>query len=364
MFVNNEMNEEIVWAHRYESLLEANEWDASVRPECSAGNGQRPGPTLETVNAFGKADGTPYTELVIPEGSNLSPESTVAFWKNREPRFYAFIAYNGCVWPMNRRQQQLAGDDVVDGKMQHQWIFEQADYPYENSFSDYGGGTGFRFRKMLATDADFTTGSYEKIAGTDWPLIRYAEVLLNFAETAAKTGNNEEAVQVLRDIRKRAGILPGDGNYGLQASQLSGNPLIAAILNERRIELYIENFRLFDLRRWRLYTDDLVPGATTIREGKKLNGLCRHTLKAEILNMPPKNPDHTVLAELDINDEATYFSVFKHTIRAHDSSPIAFAERLYFLRIPYTDHIQVNPVIEQTQGWEDARGAGTFDPYE
>jgi hypothetical protein len=38
-------------------------------------------------------------------------------------------------------------------------------------------------------------------------------------------------------------------------------------------------------------------------------------------------------------------------------------EKEDFLRIPYS-HIKSNPVIEQTIGWTDDRGPGTFNPYE
>jgi hypothetical protein len=377
MFIGNEMNEEMVWVRRYYPQTFKNPFDRNVRPGCSAGpTSQAPSPNLELVNDFARADGTPYTDLTVPNISNgnnvVIAESKAAFWKNREPRFYAYIAYNGCVWPMIRSQQQFAPDyEIVDNKMQHQWIYELAEFPYENSTDQYGGGNGIRLRKMVDISLDFNNivsqDNNDNICGTDWPLIRYAEVLLNFAEAAAKTGHESEAIQVLRDVRKRAGIPAGDGNYGLQSSQLNGNSLIAAILNERRIEFLAEGIRLFDLRRWRLYTDDLVPGATTIREGMKLNGTFRHMLKAEIISdMDPRNPDHEVLANLDVNDEDAYFSLFKHTIRARDlpSTPISFTERLYFLRIPYVAHIQINPVIEQTQGWTDVRGPGTFDPYE
>jgi hypothetical protein len=372
MLVNDEMNDEIVWARRYIARIEngerANSWDGSVRPQCTNSQGQRPGITLEVVSDFPKADGTPYTDFVIPNtsnGNNVEIEkSTVAFWKNRDPRFYAFIAYNGCIWPLNRLQQTLSPDDVKDGIMQHQWIFEQADFPYENAYDQYGGGAGFRIRKMVSA-TNYATGDNQGLGAGDYPLIRYAEVLFNFAETAAKTGHENDAIQVLRDIRKRAAIPAGnDGNYGLQSSQLSGNALLATILNERRIELLFEGFRYHDVRRWRLYTDDLVPGATTIREGRKLNGLYRHTIKPVMKRMNPQFPDHSFLATLDVNNEDDYFGEFEHSVRAHDVSPINFTERLYFLRIPYIKHIRVNPVIEQTQGWTDVRGPGTFDPYE
>jgi len=77
------------------------------------------------------------------------------------------------------------------------------------------------------------------------PVIRYAEVLLNYAEAAAKTGNLPKAVELLNAVRKRS-----DATYTFPASAI-GTPdaLVNIILTERRIELLGEGFRSNDLLR-------------------------------------------------------------------------------------------------------------------
>jgi hypothetical protein len=77
------------------------------------------------------------------------------------------------------------------------------------------------------------------------PVIRYAEVLLNYAEAAARTNNPATAVSLLNAVRQRSS--PG---YVFSPDSLVPNStLIPTILNERRIELLGEGFRTPDLLR-------------------------------------------------------------------------------------------------------------------
>jgi hypothetical protein len=384
---HTEMNEEMVWVRRYEENIFNFSMDKNFRPVTSYGNGYFT--TLEFANAFGKADGTPYTGLaidaskdegkstgavVIPGNTSGDGVTGVAFWQNREPRFYAYVAYNGSYWPLIRQEQNKLEDDVVDGKLQHQWIFKQAQYhtPFEqadNSASERG--KGLLIRKFADPTRDYSRTGEQ--CGTDWPLIRYAEVLLNLAEAAAMTGNTQDAYDALDAIRHRAGIPPAN-NYGI--GRPTGKALIAAILHERAIELAFESFRFYDVRRWRQFTEDLVPGTTTLY-GSKLNGLRRHTLKAAPVGKELKDvliSDKIAAAKAILSHGskwnnspeavAEYFNWFYHEVMLYDVQPFSYsAEKEDFLRIPYS-YIKSNPVIEQTIGWTDDRGPGTFNPYE
>lgn len=77
------------------------------------------------------------------------------------------------------------------------------------------------------------------------PVIRYAEVLLNYAEAAAKTGNLTLAQNLLRAVHQRS-----DQSYVFPASATSTQTaLVETIWKERRIELLGEGFRGIDLLR-------------------------------------------------------------------------------------------------------------------
>jgi tetratricopeptide (TPR) repeat protein len=77
---------------------------------------------------------------------------------------------------------------------------------------------------------------------TNWPILRYADVLLMLAEAInEQTGATAEALDYLNQIRMRA---------GLKAVAASGKTEFrTAVLNERRLELAFENQRWFDLKR-------------------------------------------------------------------------------------------------------------------
>ncbi|CAN5429081.1 RagB/SusD family nutrient uptake outer membrane protein [soil metagenome] len=77
------------------------------------------------------------------------------------------------------------------------------------------------------------------------PIIRYSEVLLNYAEAAAQTGDLPTAINLLKAVRNRS-----DASYAFPATATGTQAtLINTILNERRIELLGEGFRSNDLLR-------------------------------------------------------------------------------------------------------------------
>ncbi len=91
-------------------------------------------------------------------------------------------------------------------------------------------------------------------SGTNYPLFRFAEVLLNFAEAQneASGGPDADAIEAFNRVRRRAGI-----SEWPNVNDLDGNPypnnqdgFRQAVRQERRWELCYEGKRLFDLRRW------------------------------------------------------------------------------------------------------------------
>ena len=76
-------------------------------------------------------------------------------------------------------------------------------------------------------------------------VMRYAEVLLMYAEAATQNGNLAGANNALAQIRERA---------GLEAKTfVSGNELIAEIMHQNMLEFFFEGHRFFDLKRWYNY---------------------------------------------------------------------------------------------------------------
>lgn len=77
------------------------------------------------------------------------------------------------------------------------------------------------------------------------PVIRYAEVLLNYAEAAANANDLATATSLLKAVRNRS-----NPSYVFPDADINTKDvLINTILNERRIELLGEGFKLMDLQR-------------------------------------------------------------------------------------------------------------------
>jgi hypothetical protein len=99
------------------------------------------------------------------------------------------------------------------------------------------GYTGYYIRKFMDSNVD---GQFQ-IASIPVRYIRYAEVLLNYAEACIGLGQDAEARTYINMIRKRA---------GMPDITESGVALRDRFRHEKRIEMACEDQRFFDVRRW------------------------------------------------------------------------------------------------------------------
>ena len=148
---------------------------------------------------------------------------------------------------------------------------------YEASFST----TGFNVRKFLvpkSVSPDYDTNP------ANWPVLRYADVLLMEAEALCELNRLDEAQAVatsinsggpLNRVRKRAGLTDVQG--------LSQSALREKIRHERRIELAFEGSRWFDLVRY----DNGQYAAAFLHSVGKTNFAAKHLL----LPIPQKEID-------------------------------------------------------------------------
>jgi hypothetical protein len=106
--------------------------------------------------------------------------------------------------------------------------------------------TGYYHQKLVTPGAC----SWNQINSSNWKLFRLAEVILDYAESAAEAGHLDEAKAAVDEIRARVGMpeLPAG---------LSQQELILRVRNERRVELAWEEHRFYDLRRWQKPDGDL-----------------------------------------------------------------------------------------------------------
>ncbi len=114
--------------------------------------------------------------------------------------------------------------------------------------------------------------------GTNWRIIRYADVLLMLAEAQNEQGKTAEAEALLNQVRDRAGVAQKTGMDQATMKQ--------AIIEERVLELSGESHRFFDLVRWGLADDYM--GATSLHgdHPKSLSGGTFQTGKHEYIWIP------------------------------------------------------------------------------
>ena len=223
-----------------------------------------PCPSQELVDCYETVDGEPILDLANPYEDemhltpNYNPENRTYDsqnpYENRDPRFYASIYYNGskrhCYWKVTEDPKCIENYPAEPGTRTR--II--ATYPEEPFTGLMGAGqgsqrtrTGYYERKFLHP---YAAPTYPGSAGANFKMFRLGEAILNFAEAAAEAGHEDEAIAAVNEIRSRVGM------PGLDAG-LSGDELMLRIRNERRVELAMEGFRYYDVRRWSLPSGDL-----------------------------------------------------------------------------------------------------------
>lgn len=304
-----------------------NNYDAVTRPYSqSAGSGGKTNnPTWNLVQAFPMLDGK-----AITDATSKYTYDSVYYWKNRDPRFAATIAYNGCYW----------GLSATTGR--RQWIYTGIGED-KSAYTT----TGFYCKKNIDTTIVAANTTYGKCF---WVEMRMAELMLNLAECANMTNRQTESYTQLTAIRKRAGIEAGANNlYGLPAV-LSQTDMQTAIMNERRVEFAFEGKRYDDLRRTKQFT--------------ALNGTYRLqmviTPKVSTATLEAADANNVKFRDklnMDGPDYTTYFST--SIVPITSETPINFLSNYYFYAIP-TSNIGKDPALLQTNGW----GGGGFDPLQ
>ena len=205
-----------------------------------------PGGDYTLIDSKGGAYGVPTQEMVesyelatggYPDWSPWHSESGTTAeppYDLLEPRFQATILYNGSSWKGRTIEPYVGGTDG--------WATWKTDKEPKGKTV-----TGYYLRKLVDESYDVSTSA----SSQPFTFLRYAEVLLNKAEACCLTSDADGANAALKQIRQRV---------NLPFSAKSGDDLMAAIRQERKVELAYEGLRYWDLRRWALSTEDYPTG--------------------------------------------------------------------------------------------------------
>jgi len=279
-------NEEEIFSVQYLKGYKEHGWDSWGMPDSrSRQDASRRCPTQEFVDAFEMSNG----KSILDPASGYDPMNP---YEGRDPRFYATVIYNGSEYGFQGMPvyTYIGGDDGIND-------------PYQTV-------TGYLLRK----GTDETNKDYYGWSGSDqnWIELRYAEVLLNYAEAQNEVLDvpDESIYNAIENIRERAGLDP----YKLK-DNLTKEEMRDVIRHERFIELSFEQKRYWDLRRWKI--------AKEVLDGKSFGAMY-----------------------ITLEEDGSY---------TYERKPIegqisVFQDKMYFMPIPQRE-MEKNPELVQNPGW-------------
>jgi hypothetical protein len=252
-------NTEQIFSEYFLYSYKTHTWDCMVIPFGIRGpNGfsSRINPTLDVVEQFEYADGSAGTLNIGTPASPVFYTNASDLFTNKDPRLLAsvivpFSSFKGSVIDIQSGIYDLGVKTEGDNNALYNPVTHKIDAGTGTIRVGGKSGpagsettqTGFNMKKYLDPNMaqaqvlnSGTTGSTQP-----WMMMRYGEVLLNFAEAAVELGKITDAKDKINMIRGRAGIvLLNDADI-----------TVARVRKERNNELAFENQRWYDYRRWR-----------------------------------------------------------------------------------------------------------------
>lgn len=290
LFLQHNNDESILEYQHGESKLTsegAHTLDQIAMPPALTGTQCAYCPTQNHVDEYGMRDGRTY-----------DPQNPYSY---RDYRFYANVLYDGTTFR----------DSVME---MHYVIDASGKEVAQSGITKYGTGrnngysrTGYYMRKFL--DPKITYPYKEKEGSNqNYPIWRYAELLLDYAEAAFRTGDVSTALQKVNLVRQRVKMHP------LTSITLND------ILNERRVEMAFEETT---------YWDEIRLGTAV----QKLNGSTNPLRFMKIVYQTGGTKTYTT-ADMD-----------------NQAAERAFRDNQYYYPIPW-DEVRFHG-IEQNAGWHE-----------
>lgn len=275
-----------------ESILEFNynknlgpytTFDANYAPSTDGSTAScGPAPTQELVESYESKDGTKVNWSKWHGSTTEYPP-----YDQLEPRFAATVLYPGCTWKGITLDMSVQGPNVTF-------------FNYGEQASSLGNTcSGYLLKKLLNEEM---TDVVSVKSDQPWVEIRYAEVLLNYAEAAYRLDKITDAQDAMNQVRARV---------GLPDKTSTGDAFFADYRNERKVELAFEGHLYWDMVRWQLCATEY-------------NNYRRHGIKV---------------------DNGTYSYV------AVDRVDLQYNAKCYVLPIPSTE-LRNNNLIVQYDEWK------------
>ena len=325
--------DEVIWGRTYSSELSVKH--GTTYKYCSTTSSKQYSPTKEYVRMFLKTDGS-LAESEI---------SVTQEFQNRDKRLAASVLAPGAQW-------KDAGGNLKE--LAPNWTWTKSGYQW------------IKWVQMEEDPFSGDTKSYNSI-----PIIRYGEILLNYAEAAAELGHMDKTIweQTIGALRRRTGvtsIYPGETGYVADTwlrdyytkdvkhvAELSD--ILLEIRRERVTELMLEGqSRYDDLMRWHL--GDLIERrydhvgwrGIYITEEEARNGFIWAGKKYTVGTGASNENNYKVGKSGDAKtwslSEGSYGYVIYHY-------PLVWHDKMYTQPIS-SAALAVNPDLKQNNGWQ------------
>lgn len=208
-------------------------------------------------------------------------------------------AFGEAGWGYDRPTQNLYNEYEAGDARRDETILVPTDEQIETPAQEIYCGDRMLNRKYAMYNDGANGGIYKLAHATRSPKnniqIRYADVLLMYAEACCESGDLPSAKSALKEVRDRAGLSQFPYTAVIQGQTVTFNDnqedLRKAIRHERRVELAMEGHRWFDLTRWGIAKetmDTYMVGET--EEAKELYGTFQKG-KHELFPIPSKEID-------------------------------------------------------------------------
>jgi hypothetical protein len=201
--------------------------------------------------------------------------------------------------------------------------------------------TGYGHQKW-ATERQCT----DRMESEDYPVIRYAEVLLNYAEAvferngAISDADLNKSLNLVRLRINRDNGMPPLTNAFVTANGLD---MRTEIRRERAIELFDEDFRLDDIKRWHSAATDLVSNVGGIAYGNAAAFVSPWPVSIKWTGTQYQNGPNAYSAGSKLPKDANGCIIVDQTARQ-------WTEKNYLYPIP-AQQLSLNPQLVQNPGW-------------
>lgn len=311
-------DDEIIWGRMFRQDTDgSNDTDLSRQNLRFGSNGLHNwggnGPLQQMVDSYQMSDGSDFFDHFSLNSNNEYINNSSEFisenpYHDRDPRFHASVLYDSTRW--QPRFSNLADIDPVgiyDRRTRRviengQVVFERFGLDTQQGPVEDWNATNVGYLLKKFTQRDII--GRDEYNNNSWIHLRYAEVLMNFAEASLELGDEATAATYINMIRNRAGMPDFTGD------------IWDALRYERKIEFMGENIRWHDIRRWRILEETL-----------------------------PQTPLGITITEVTEDGDTT--TTWRQVRAAPDN---IFVERMYWIPIA-SDELQRAPQLQQNPGY-------------